>query len=176
MKAKKVGSTIESSLERIEEHVEMSSRLLDRSRVECTIVSGLAKLEQQNIHILKALFTSGDTSSSIKSCCATIEEQNADFKKAFQSSLAKIEERLAGMTSLEATVRRLDQQLNSSRDNQSGLPKQRAAKSLFGGSLGSSIEGDRPGGAQTRPASQASTLLTFSGTLAGSDPEAAIVD
>jgi len=155
-------SSLESSLARIEEQVEINARLLDRSRVECTIVSNLAKIEQQNIEIKKALFVGSDADSTIKSFLTTIEKQNMDIKKALfdgsdanstiKSSLTKIEERLENgkglevsseLSSLESVMQRITQQLNSI--NYEVVNDQRQPSTLpFSGN----VRGDERGGGQ----------------------------
>jgi len=155
-------STMESSLARIEEQVEINARLLDRSRVECTIVSNLAKIEQQNIEIKKALFVGSDADSTIKSFLTTIEKQNMDIKKALfdgsdanstiKSSLTKIEARLENgkglevsseLSSLESAMQRITQQLNSV-NYEVVNDQQRPSTLPFGGE----VRGNERGGEQ----------------------------
>lgn len=71
-------STIASSLARIEEQVDMNTKLLDRSRTECVIMACLAKLEKQNVDVKKLLYESNGDDASMKQALARIEERLQD--------------------------------------------------------------------------------------------------
>jgi len=127
--------SIESSLARIEEQMDISTRLLDRSRVECNIMSGLAKIEQQNLDIKQGLFDTLDADCTLKSLLSKIENQNSEMRKTLfegsdsnatiKTSLSKLEERLDSsrelrhleisteLLSLESVIQKIGTQLNS---------------------------------------------------------------
>merc|ERR1711988_1755402 len=100
-------SSVEACLVRIEEQVDMNTRLLDRSRTECTIVSCLAKLEQQNVDIKKLLYEGSGDDSFIKSALTRIEERLDDGKGLVLQEIG------AELSALESVLQRIDKQLGS---------------------------------------------------------------
>jgi len=84
-------NTIASSLARIEEQVDMNTKLLDRSRTECVIMSNLAKLEKQNVDVKKLLYESNGDAASMKQALARIEERLQDGFTEEQDTLSKLQ-------------------------------------------------------------------------------------
>jgi len=105
-------SDLESSLARIEEQVDMNSQLLNRSRTECTIVAGLAKLEKQHMDIKKLLYERSGEDWATRSALTRIEEQLDNGK-----GLA-LREIGAELSALESGLQRIDKQLGSSQQLQ----------------------------------------------------------
>lgn len=100
-------STIEQSLAKIEEHMDISKELLDRSRAECTIVSCLSKIEKQNFDIKKELFERVKAESTIKASLAKIEERLDIGKESVWLDITH------DLSSLESVLHRIEKRIGA---------------------------------------------------------------
>lgn len=100
-------SSIEASLSRIEEQVDMNRQLLDRSQKECTLSACVTKLERQNVDLKKLIYESIAEGSNLRKSIGRIEGQ------LHRGTGLYLHDASAELSALETAMQRIDRQLGS---------------------------------------------------------------